>query len=520
MRLRSGQDTSPALPGSIGQTEEGRDSAEPRPQRVAPSAPLMVVSERPDPNVYVDRLNDLLGRRGPSGAAATLSVGRTVVSEALSGAAMMGVNALMQRLARPGSVEVGEGRYSLLGSMSLATMLAQQIPAAWQNIASQWSNRDKRHRCERLRQVLEQLREEQKDLESTLPPQVKSALRRVDDQVRTMCAQDAEDSALLLLRRRQSCLVGFPQRAIDISHQHRNGDPARRRQIDRGVDRLVAEYADDQALTLRSFIGQARANCFVDAPVRSQIYLYGAPGTGKTRFVRRLSEALGLPMIALQPGKNFENDFLRPSSYSVGCDSLHQDVHSEHEIFGLVPAALLQAGITNPIVMIDEVSDCLRDEYAARPLKELLDPDVGTLRLHNVRDVSLDISRVIFVLTGNQPLKDPALTSRIKQVHFGALSSDRKRKVVLDALHDEVDKNHRLGKKVCRDLRRMVAPSLHKVMQEDARANTEGVRIAIAAGRDLMSLHRASILAGDPPCEAQHDGFVGNAFREYQPLGR
>lgn len=175
------------------------------------------------------------------------------------------------------------------------------------------------------------------------------------------------------------------------------------------VKERILEYMSVLKLRLSKGLGVAKA------PI---IFLVGLVGTGKTTFAYALSEALGRPIARIPFGGMGSARDLRGQSR----------LHLESEP-GLVVKALRQAGVKNPVILLDEI-DRVTEEARADVmgvLVELLDPTQNNRFLDHFIDYPLDLSEVLFVATGNNTANiATAVVDRLEPIQMPSYTDEEK----------------------------------------------------------------------------------------------
>ncbi len=175
------------------------------------------------------------------------------------------------------------------------------------------------------------------------------------------------------------------------------------------VKERILEYMSVLKLRASRNLGVARA------PI---ICLVGLVGTGKTTFAYALSEALGRPISRIPFGGLGSAKDLRGESR----------LHLEAEP-GYIVRALCDAGVKNPIILLDEIDRVTEDARAdiMGVLVEILDPSQNNRYLDHFIDYPVDLSEVLFIATANNTGNlATAVTDRLEPIQMPSYSDDEK----------------------------------------------------------------------------------------------
>ena len=187
--------------------------------------------------------------------------------------------------------------------------------------------------------------------------------------------------------------------------------------LHRGATHYLAKPVDLDKLmaTVNTTLQHHRRLDLTRGPV---LCFTGPPGTGKTSIGQNVAKAIGREFVRISMGGLKDEAELRGHRRTyVGA------------MPGRIVNEVMRCGVMNPCIMLDEI-DKIGQDFRGDPasvLLEVLDPEQNSRFIDHYLEVPLDLSRVMFITTANEPEKLPQpLLDRMEILEFSGYSVKEK----------------------------------------------------------------------------------------------
>ena len=318
-------------------------------------------------------------------------------------------------------------------------------------------------------------------LELEAPEKVKTKLLKEIDRLKGIGNNSAESSVLR----------GYIETLLELPWDHASQDNQNLKNAEKvlnedhyGLEKVKERVLEYLAVRVLSGKGTSPILC-----------LAGPPGTGKTSIARSIARALGKEYVRISLGGVRDEAEIRGHRRTyVGA------------MPGRIASGLRQAGVKNPLMLLDEI-DKVSSDYkgdTASALLEVLDSEQNSRFRDHYVELPLDLSQVLFVATANDLHTVPRpLLDRMEIIEVNSYTANEKLHIAKDHLVKKQLERHGIKKEQLT----ITKPALMAII--NGYTKEAGVRqlerkigdICRKAARELLEGHETKIRVGEKNLE-------------------
>ena len=285
---------------------------------------------------------------------------------------------------------------------------------------------DKNQREYILREQLKLIREELgEDRTSDAAEEYKAKLEKLEasDEVKEKIAKEIDRFKSMSGSAAESSVLGtYIETLLSLPWDHRSQDSNDLKEAWKILEE--GHYGlKDVKERIMEFLSVRKLTSGGKTPI---LCLVGPPGTGKTSIAKSVAEALHKKYVRICLGGVRDEAEIRG----------HRKTHVG-AMPGRITAALQQAGVSNPLMLLDEIdktsSDYRGDVSSA--LLEVLDPEQNMRFNDHYVEISQDLSEVLFIATANDMQEIPRpLLDRMEVIEISGYTENEKEHIAKEHL--------------------------------------------------------------------------------------
>lgn len=218
--------------------------------------------------------------------------------------------------------------------------------------------------------------------------------------------------------------------------------------------------------------------------------LIGPPGVGKTTMAKSIADALNKKFVKISVGGvHDEGEIVGHRRTYIGANP------------GRIIQGLSRVGVSNPVFLIDEI-DKLTKDYKGDPasaLLDVLDKEQNNKFVDNYIEEEVDLSNVLFILTGNDEDKIPdALKDRLEIINLSSYTINEKVDIALDYIIPKMEEYYDIKLNFSKH-------DIEEIITHYTRES--GVR---QLERTIDNIFRKILIAGEVPNKLVVTDYLGN----------